>query len=79
MTAKSSRAALQRPLCGFASAPSTGSERRRLVCRPVVLYTCPVGKRGAPLHPCGKAARVLDRWKQKRRSPRASAPALSPM
>jgi len=26
----------------------------------VILYTCPFGTIGAPLHPCGKAAKALD-------------------
>jgi glutathione S-transferase len=26
----------------------------------MVLYTCPSRKAGAPLHPCGKAAKALD-------------------
>lgn len=27
----------------------------------MILYTCPFGATGAPLHPCGKAAKALDR------------------
>lgn len=26
----------------------------------MILYTCPFGTIGAPLHPCGKAAKALD-------------------
>lgn len=27
----------------------------------MILYTCPFGTIGAPLHPCGKAAKALDK------------------